>query len=786
MATKKIIAICQSGGEFQTNKDGVLLYSGGEAYAVDIDPLITHLSDFKQELADNFDSSIDGLVVKYFLPGNKKTLISVSKEKDFKRMVNFYGDSDQIEVFITTETVPTQQVSNLPASRSSRTTESEAVVLSATPTTMIQGDDDVFDMCTTHAAKKSRPRRTTLATHPINTVGEIMPAGTEQFNVAEWQNTITGVGQTFSSFAEFREAVRKYSIAHGFNYSYKKNETHRVTVVCKSENCPWRIHVSRLATTHLVCIKTMRPTHTCEGDTVKPAYRATRSWVGSIIREKLRVSPNYKPKEIANDFKNEYGIELNYSQAWRAKEKARELLQGSYKEAYNQLPFFCENIIQANPGSHATFTTKEDATFHRLFISFHASISGFQQGCRPLVFLDSTAVNSKYQGFLLAATAADGDDGVFPVAFAIVDELNDDNWRWFLSQLKSALSTTRRITFVSDFQRGIKESLTELYGDSCHHAFCLWYLAEKLNIDLKGQFSHEARHLIVQDLYAAAYAPKLEHFEKSAANIKAISPEAYNWVINSGPSHWANAFFEGTRYNHMTSNFGQLFYSWVADSTELPMTITQIVDLLRGKIMELMYAGKVNSSQWDTKLTPSMEEKIKNETLKARCFTVLPIHGSSNTFEITGGESNEIVDFAHFNCSCKEWQIYGLPCCHSISVFQYLDKNPYDCCQSYFSLEFYSLTYAENINPVPTVERDLKFENDEGMIITPPPVKRVAGRPKMKQAGSVEIIRRQLQCGRCKVIGHNKRSCKFSPGTEQLTGENILSTVEIAGQLNGL
>lgn len=648
--------------------------------------------------------------------------------------------------------------------RSSRTTESEAVVLSAAPTDMIQGDDPV-DMCTPNeavpvrATKKSKPRRPTLPYPPTDIVhvdmsSEILRTG-EHF--AEWQNTITGVGQTFSSFAEFREAIRKYSIAHGFNYAYKKNETHRVTVVCKQEGCPWRIHVSRLATTELVCIKTMKSTHTCEGAVVKPAYRATRSWVGSIIREKLKGSPNYKPKDIASDFKKEYGIELNYSQAWRAKEKARELLQGSYKEAYNQLPFFCENIIEANPGSLATFTTKEDSTFHRLFVSFHASISGFQQGCRPLLFLDSAPVYSKYQGVLLAATAADGDDGVFPVAFAVVDEETDENWHWFLTELKSAVSTTRKITIVSDSQKGIKESISEIFGGDCHHGFCLWYLADKLNKDLKGQFSHEARHLITQDLYAAAYAPKLEVFERCAGNIKAISPEAYNWVIRSEPAHWANTFFEGTRNNHMTSNFGQLFYSWVSDPTELPLTITQVVDVLRGKMMELMYNGRVNSSRWDTRLTPSMEEKLKNETLKARSFQVIPLNGS--TFEVRG-ESADMVDIDHWDCSCKEWQLTGLPCCHSIAVFECLGRDPYNYCSQYFTVESYRSTYAESIQPVPNVERAPKLVDEETFTVTPPPVKRLAGRPKMKQAGSVEIIRRQLQCGRCKVIGHNKRSCK--------------------------
>lgn len=739
MAAKKIIAVCQSGGEFETNKDGSLSYNGGEAYAVDLDQQ-SKLGDFKQELAETFHCSVDGMLIKYFLPGNKKTLITVSKDKDLKRMVNFFRDSDQVEVFVMAEEVVARNVSNMPASRSSRTTVSEAVVPAAVPVDIMNADDQ-FDVDTAI--------ETPLA-------GSLFDMNSDKHRRAatQWENTITGVDQRFRSFTEFREALHKYSIAHGFAYKYKKNDSHRVTVKCKSEGCPWRIYASRLATTQLICIKKMSTTHTCEGAAVKARYRATRGWVGSIIKEKLKVSPNYKPKDIASDIKREYGIQLNYSQAWRAKEVAREQLQGSYKEAYNQLPYFCEKIMETNPGSIATFATKEDSSFHRLFVSFHASISGFQQGCRPLLFLDGTPLNSKYPGTLLAATAADGDDGVFPVAFAVVDADTDDNWHWFLVELKSAVSTSRPITFVADFQKGLRESLCEIF-DNCQHGYCLRYLVEKLNKDLKGQFSHEARRLMVQDFYSAAYAAKLEAFDRCTENIKAISPEAYNWVIRSEPDHWANAFFGGARYNHMTSNFGELFYGWVSEANELP--ITQMVDVLRGKMMELIYTRRVDSNQWGTRLTPSMEQKLQNETSKSNSLQVLLSHGS--TFEVRG-ESVDLVNIDHWDCSCRGWQLTGLPCCHAIAVFECLGRSPYDYCSRYFTAESYRLTYAESIHPVPNVERPLKSDLTVAAVtVTPPPTKRPPGRPKMKQAGSVEIIKRQVQCSKCKSLGHNKKTC---------------------------
>ncbi|XP_007035999.2 PREDICTED: uncharacterized protein LOC18603776 [Theobroma cacao] len=746
MAAKKIIAICQSGGDFVTNKDGSLSYSGGDAYAIDIDQQ-TQLSDFKSEIAETFNFSSDNMSIKYFLPGNKKTLITISKDKDLQRMLNFLGDSATVDVFIMSEEAAARNVSNMPASRSSRTTVSEAVVPMVAPVSVAVGVTNAIDQVDMDMSVE-----TPLECMPINFIDE------KHHKAAQlWENTITGVDQRFSSFSEFREALHKYSIAHGFAYRYKKNDSHRVTVKCKSQGCPWRIYASRLSTTQLICIKKMNTKHTCEGAAVKAGYRATRGWVGSIIKEKLKVSPNYKPKDIADDIRREYGIQLNYSQAWRAKEIAREQLQGSYKEAYNLLPFFCEKIKETNPGSIATFTTKDDSSFHRLFVSFHASISGFQQGCRPLIFLDNTTLNSKYQGILLAATAADAEDGVFPLAFAVVDAENEENWTWFLKELKSAVSTCSQLTFVADFQNGLKRALADVF-DKCYHSYCLRHLAEKLNRDLKGQFSHEARRFMINDFYTAAHAPRLEGFQRSAENIKGISPEAYNWVIQSEPEHWANAFFGGARYNHMTSNFGQQFYSWVSEAHELP--ITQMIDVLRGKMMESIYKRRVDSNKWMTKLTPCNEEKLQKETVMARSLQVLLTHG--NIFEVRG-ESVDIVDIDHWDCSCKGWQLTGLPCCHAIAVFECIGRSPCEYCSRYFTTESFRLTYAKSIHPVPNVDRPVQDESPEAAVtVTPPPTKRPPGRPKMKQAESMDIIKRQLQCSKCKGLGHNKKTCKES------------------------
>ncbi|XP_050224005.1 uncharacterized protein LOC126673784 isoform X1 [Mercurialis annua] len=765
MEGTKLIAICQLGGEFGTDKDGSLSYRGGDAHAIDIDDQMT-FNDFQTEVAEMFNCSINVMSLKYFLPGNRKTLITISNDKDLKRMIKFHGDSVTTDIYVIMEDIMLPDASNLPASRSSRTTLSEAVPPVDAPLAIV--DDSMQS-----AIQLAGPLDVVVDTNHVDIniddvqidepldISPIFPlVGSSDEGHAkgaqQWQNTITGVGQRFSSVHEFRESLRKYAIAHQFAFRYKKNDSHRVTVKCKAEGCPWRIHASRLSTTQLICIKKMNPAHTCEGSVLTTGHQATRSWVASIIKEKLKIFPNYKPKDIVNDIKQEYGIQLNYFQAWRGKEIAKEQLQGSYKEAYNQLPLFCEKIRESNPGSHATFTTKEDSSFQRLFVAFHASLYGFLQGCRPLLFLDSVPLKSKYQGMLLAATAADGNDGVFPVAFAVVDAESDDNWYWFLLQLRTALSTSCPITFVSDRQKGLKQSIADIFKDA-YHGYCLRYLTEQLIRDLKGQFSHEVKRLMVEDFYSAAYAPRPEIFQRCIESIKSISADAYNWIIQNEPQNWANAFFKGARYNHLTSNFGEMFYSWASEAHELP--ITQMVDAIRGKIMELIYTQRAESDLWMTRLTPSMEEKLEKEILKSGSLQVLLSAGS--TFEVRG-ESVEILDIDAWDCSCTGWQLTGLPCFHAIAVISCIQRNTYEFCSRYFTIESYRLTYSESVHPIPNVDWP-PVEKDSSQVtvtVSPPPTRRPPGRPTTKRTGPQDVVKRQLQCSRCKGLGHNKSTCK--------------------------
>ncbi|XP_054822736.1 uncharacterized protein LOC129321032 [Prosopis cineraria] len=856
MVKGKLILISQSGGEFLTNDDGSMSYTRGEAHAVEINHE-TSFDDLKLKLAELWNLQSKTLSIKYFLPGNRKTLICISNDRDLKRMKEFYVDSITADVFVSGKEGFDQESLNMNTRRHD-VRAAEAVTAAspskAKPKTVRKQIASVgtsanrspnHAVTSNHGASCSNPpcsvaiatdtsshgpilsdmdaspadavkKRRRTASREVSANGPPIEAasvkteenkkvmsqkkrkknhggiaadnGEHQLymscndysvnlldvgsditpgKLAEcWKDSITGVGQDFASVQEFRDALQKYAIAHHFAYRYLKNDTIRARVRCACEDCPWRIFASWVPSDHSFRIKKMEEPHTCGGKSWKSAH-PSKNWLVSVVKDRLQDNLHHKTKEIASSIHRDFGIEVNYSQVWRAVEEAREHLQGSYKEAYNQLPRLCEKMLEANPGSFIKLLTSDDKRFQCLFLSFHASIQGFQAGCRPLLFLDSTSFKSKYHEVLLTATSLDGDDGAFPVALCIVDIENDDNWNWFLEQLKVAVPTSKSVTFVSDREKGLKQSVLKVF-EKAQHGYSMYHLLDSFKKSLKGPYHGEGRPSLPVNFMSAAHALRLDGFRMFLEQIRKVSTAAFDWVMQVEPEQWVSAAFKGERHNHILINVSELYTKWIDEMRELP--ITQKVEALRCKIMELMDNRRVDSSSWTSKLTPSKEEMLQDESFRAQGLKVL--FSSDTLFEVHD-DSVRVVDIEKWDCSCLRWKATGLPCCHAIAVLNCTNRSLYDYCVEYFTVDNFRRVYSESINPVSDdlpaspVSDDLNNNDEEAKQETetennvlPPCNSRPYGQNKKDENKETKKSRKTVTCTKCKGTGHNKATCK--------------------------
>lgn len=570
------------------------------------------------------------------------------------------------------------------------------------------------------------------------------------------------VGQEFPDVHSCRRALRDAAISLHFEIQTIKSDKSRFTAKCAAEGCPWRIHAAKLPGVPTFTIRTIHKEHTCSGITHLGHQQASVQWVAKSVEHHLRENPNYKPKEILEEIHQVHGITLSYKQAWRGKERIMASLRGSFEEDYRLLPQYCDQIRRTNPGSIAlVYGYPVDNGFQRLFVSFQASIYGFLNACRPLIGLDRTPLKSKYLGTLLLATSFDGDGALFPLAFGVVDEENDANWMWFLSELhillESNVENMPRLTILSDRRRGILDGV-EANFPTAFHGFCMRHLCDSFQKEFNNT-------LLVNLLWEAAYALTVVEFESKILEIEGILSEAAYW-IQQIPSHlWATAYFEGTRFGHLTANVIQSLNPWIVEASGLP--IIQMMECIRRQLMTWFNDRRDTSMQWTSILVPSAEKHVSEAIGQAESYRV--IRANEVEFEVVSPEGGCVVDLRTRYCTCHGWQLCGLPCSHAVAALLSCRQNVHRFTESCFTVANYRKAYSQTIHPIPDrtlwMETSVCFQNEGDqevkIIINPPKSLRPPGRPRKRRIRRGESARgkRVVHCSRCNQTGHFRTTC---------------------------
>ena len=117
-------------------------------------------------------------------------------------------------------------------------------------------------------------------------------------------------------------------------------------------------------------------------------------------------------------------LNCSKQKAYRARKKANTVIEGTYKEQYASLWDYRAEIKRSNPGSTVEFDTyfsNGQPIFKRLYICYKGCKDGFLEGYRPVIGLDGCHIKGHHTGQLLTAIGIDANNGMFSIAFAIVE-----------------------------------------------------------------------------------------------------------------------------------------------------------------------------------------------------------------------------------------------------------------------------------------------------------------------------------------------------------------------------
>ncbi|KAG5540568.1 hypothetical protein RHGRI_020698 [Rhododendron griersonianum] len=296
-----------------------------------------------------------------------------------------------------------------------------------------------------------------------------------------WRHYIKEVNQKFEGGAvEFRDKLAKFAIFYGFEYSFAKNETDRVTAFCKDADCKWRVHARLDKVSRYFYIRSFDDIHSCGASVLTTKHsRASSSMIGRLMSADIRTTPQKRPIDVVSSLKGLYGVDVPYKRAWKGVEKGRSEAFGDYDASFDELRWYREAVKNSDPES---------------------------------VF----EIEGNFKGSLLSASAKDGDKGLFPLCIGVADSESNENWLWFMKKLRDILDgDTRSIVFVSDRNAGIKAAVPRVFPKG-FHGYCLYHLKNNLRGQLTGG-RNKYKERVVGLFSLCAYAPNEMKFNEEMA-----------------------------------------------------------------------------------------------------------------------------------------------------------------------------------------------------------------------------------------------------------------------------
>ncbi|XP_076932372.1 uncharacterized protein LOC143597878 [Bidens hawaiensis] len=439
--------------------------------------------------------------------------------------------------------------------------------------------------------------------------GKIYPIYDPNMN---WKDMKPILGDRYENPAQLKFAICCYGVVNGYLLSYKKNETKRLFVVCGNKDVcysyPFRLWASWMQSEKSFQIKSLNDNHNCSRN-YSLGSPVTASWIAKMYLRELIARPFVKIRDMQADVLRDYMVKVSRGQCTRAKLIANDEIEGGLKEHYARIWDYAHEILRSNPGS-----------------SVKVGVNGLPDGRE-----------------LLTATGRDANNQIYPIAWAVVEVENKDNWKWFIECLIDdiGISDGRGLTVISDQHKGLVEAVKDLLP-YVEHRQC-------------------ARHIY--------------------ANFKKI----YN-----------GGFFEtGRACESVENGFSESFTSVIMSARRKP--IITMLEEIRMFIMERNYTMSKKSLKWEGNVCPAIRDKIRDWSKNSRCFCAavcllfsttffavilgciwavymlkwIVIPSGGNMFEVRDGYEAYSVDLDNRECSCRLWQISGIPCLHSTTAIYY-------------------------------------------------------------------------------------------------------------------
>ncbi|CAI9265013.1 unnamed protein product [Lactuca saligna] len=626
------------------------------------------------------------------------------------------------------------------------------------------------------------------------------------------------IGQKYKAKKELKDKIDLHALETRRNISFTKNDKSRLTAVCdgtvvlnasgvggptsgkkvkgKDVNsdkvkCTWKLHASRSSEQDYWFIKTYNQKHICLQ--TRKIRSCTATFLSKRIMDQIEANPGLPVRALQEQLQSTYGVSISEEKAFRAKALATKNVAGDYVKQYAALRDYVLELQKTNEGTTVKIDVVSEPVvssptrqFRRIYVCLGPLKKGFKAGLREFLGLDGAFMKGPFPGQILSAVGVDSNNGTYPLAYVVAESENTSSWKWFLQCLAEDLDlySNSNFTFISDRQKGLLPAIEQLFPNA-EHRFCIRHIYQNMRKLFKTTEYKEY-------FWRCATATTIPEFEAVMVELRNYDIEAYQWLLKIPPHHWARSHFSGRAISDMLlNNLCEVFNSKLVKGRDKP--IISCLEFIREYLMKRVCNVMKVLNKCQGPLTPTGTRILEANTTLASKYHARWNGGQK--YQVKGPWNDQhVVDMEKRECSCRKWELTGIPCKHAIaSLNEMADNNEkvgelYTYVHKVYWLDTWKEMYSFKVEPIKG--RAMWPKSDCPTTLVPPPHNKAIGRPKKKRRITaeerIEIQQRKRQansqsqndnetqslsrkfltmtCSKCKQKGHNARTCKAKDG----------------------
>ncbi|GJT87633.1 heat stress transcription factor B-4-like protein [Tanacetum coccineum] len=552
----------------------------------------------------------------------------------------------------------------------------------------------------------------------------------------------------------------------------------------KGDLCPWVLYVGKDKFTQNWVVKTHKDTHTCLQSREIKHY--TYKFLSEKIFEQVRANPDIPVKAVQDQLQRELKIQISMSKVFRAKAKAEREIRGDHVLQYSMLRDYVVELQSTNPNTTVKIAVERNTdpslptrVFQRIYVCLGALKLGFRACRSDLLGLDGAFMKGPFPGQVLVAVGLDSNNGIYPLAYSLVEAESKSSLCWFLQCFGDDidLHPNSNFTFISDRQKGIIPAIKIVYP-SAEHRHCLRHIHENMKQGWCGQAYKDL-------LWRATFATNVKDFQKCMLELKMMNPKAHEWLNKILAEHWARSYFSGrAKSDLLLNNICEVFNGKIVGGRDKP--VITLLEYIREYCMKRIVNVQGVIDKCTGSLTPTATRIM--ESIKKEAHLTKVQWNEANKYQVSGSLGDQcVVDVVSMTCSCRKWELIGIPYKHVITACWNMALNgraappPETWVNHCYWLSTWNETYSHKIQPI--CETNYWEKSTCPTTLLPPKHHVQVGRPKKKRKrskhedepfvkdGKLSRKGRTITCQSCGNIRHNKATCK-GQGRKATTGGN--------------